>query len=49
LQTTPGAAAFEVEHTTFDTESRPVEFVMSILRGDRLQLTLELIRKRGAG
>jgi GntR family transcriptional regulator len=49
LQTTIGAPAFEVERTTFDTENRPVEFVMSILRGDRLQLTLELIRKRSAG
>lgn len=40
-------AAFEVERTTFDSENRPVEFVRSILRGDRMQLTLDLIR-RGA-
>ena len=42
-------AAFEVERTTFDTQNRPVEFVTSILRGDRMQLTLELIRKTGGG
>lgn len=40
-------AAFEVERTTFDSENQPVEFVRSILRGDRMQLTLDLIR-RGA-
>jgi len=37
--------AFHVERTTFDADNHPVEFVTSMLRGDRLQLTLELIRR----
>jgi GntR family transcriptional regulator len=43
------SAAFEVERTTFDVQKRPVEFVTSILRGDRMQLMLELVRKKGQG
>jgi GntR family transcriptional regulator len=45
LNVPSGSAAFDVERTTFDAESRPVEFVMSILRGDCFQLTLELVRR----
>jgi len=45
LNVPPKSAAFDVERTTFDIENRPIEFVVSILRGDRLQLTLELVRK----
>ncbi len=45
LRASTRTAAFEVERTTFDSDNRPVEFVTSILRGDRMQLTLELIRK----
>jgi GntR family transcriptional regulator len=45
LNVPPRSAAFDVERTTFDIENRPIEFVVSILRGDRLQLTLELVRK----
>lgn len=49
LNVHPRLAAFGVERTTFDAQNRPVEFVTSILRGDRMQLTLELIRKAGGG
>ena len=47
LKVRPRSAAFEVERTTFDVHKRPVEFVTSILRGDRMQLMLELVRKKG--
>ena len=35
LGTAPGSPAFLLERTTFDRADRPVEFVKSVLRGDR--------------
>jgi GntR family transcriptional regulator len=44
LETESGAAAFQVERTTSDQRGRPIEFVSSVIRGDRFQVRLQLRR-----
>lgn len=40
----PGAAAFVVERLTLSPEGVPIEYVRSVMRGDRYRVTLELSR-----
>ncbi|MDI7247212.1 MAG: GntR family transcriptional regulator [Bacillota bacterium] len=42
LLVTPGSPAFLVRRTTFDRNGTPVEFVKSVLRGDRCKFTATL-------
>ncbi len=42
LLVAPGSPAFLVRRTTFDRNGRPIEFVKSVLRGDRCKFTATL-------
>jgi len=44
LETQPGAPAFHVDRTTIDQHGRTVEFVSSVVRGDRYEVRLHLSR-----
>ncbi len=47
LEVVPGAAAFRLERTTYDRYGQPVEFVLSLYRGDRYKLQARLERPPG--
>ena len=44
LQLPPGSPAFIVERVTMTSNGKPVEYVQSVMRGDRYKIVLELIR-----
>jgi GntR family transcriptional regulator len=44
LETQPGAPAFHVDRTTTDQHGRTIEFVSSVVRGDRYEVRLHLSR-----
>ena len=44
LETRPGAPAFHVDRTTSDQHGRTIEFVNSVVRGDRYEVRLQLFR-----
>jgi GntR family transcriptional regulator len=44
LETQPGAPAFHVDRTTSDQHGRTIEFVSSVVRGDRYEVRLHLSR-----
>ena len=44
LETRPGAPAFHVDRTTSDQHGRTIEFVTSVVRGDRYAVRLHLSR-----
>ncbi len=44
LETQPGAPAFQVDRTLSDQHGRTIEFVSSVLRGDRYEVHLHLSR-----
>jgi GntR family transcriptional regulator len=44
LETQPGAPAFQVDRTTTDQNGRTIEYALSIVRGDRYKLRLDLER-----
>jgi len=46
LQLPPGSPAFVVERVTMISEGRPVEYVRSVMRGDRYKIVLELTRDK---
>jgi len=48
LQIAPGAPVFKVERVTLLPNERPFEYVMSIVRGDRYSVVLDLV-KHGTG
>jgi GntR family transcriptional regulator, N-acetylglucosamine utilization regulator len=44
LQTTPGSPGFAAERMTYLSDGKPLEFVKSIMRGDRYRIVLDLVR-----
>jgi GntR family transcriptional regulator len=44
LETQPGAPAFRVDRTTTDQHGRTIEYVSSVVRGDRYEVRLHLSR-----
>lgn len=44
LECGPGVLAFRVERTTYGRNGQPIEFVWSMMRGDRYRYVLELVR-----
>jgi len=44
LRVPAGAAAFVVERVTLDSNGEPIEYVRSIMRGDRYRISLKLSR-----
>lgn len=49
LLVSPGAPALLLQRTTYDQRGRPVEFVKSVLRGDKCKFTLTLNAELPAG
>lgn len=47
LRTSPGSPGFAAERITFDAAGRPIEFVKSIMRGDRYKIVLDLVKQPG--
>ena len=49
LAASPGSAAFRVQRTTWDADGRPIEVVVSVLRGDRFSFEAILGRPARGG
>ena len=48
LGTSPGSPGFAAERTTYLADGRPLEYVKSIMRGDRYKIVLDLVRSASA-
>lgn len=44
LRTQTGCPGFAAERITFDRAGRPIEYVTSVMRGDRYKIVLDLVR-----
>lgn len=44
LRTSPGSPALAAERMTYLSDGRPLEYVKSIMRGDRYKIVLDLVR-----
>lgn len=45
LRTSPGSPGFAAERITYDADGRPIEYVKSVMRGDRYKIVLDLVKQ----
>lgn len=45
LRTSPGSPGFAAERITYVADGRPIEYVKSVMRGDRYKIVLDLVRQ----
>lgn len=45
LQTSPGSPGFAAERITYVSDGSPIEYVKSIMRGDRYKIVLDLVKQ----
>lgn len=45
LRTSPGSPGFAAERITYAPDGRPIEYVKSVMRGDRYRIVLDLVKQ----